>query len=470
MSSNVINATAALDRPGAGDGTGASSAAGSVQAGGPATPRKVGKRELNRVVLASVVGSFVEWFEFSVYGYLAAVLGQVFFPSSEPGVQLIASLAAFAVAFFARPFGGFIFGPIGDRFGRKHVLTVTILMMAVATFAIGLVPSYQTIGIAAPILLVLLRLLQGISAGGEGSGAAIFVAEYCSDKRRTAVTSWIEVGCISGFAFGATITTVLTVFFSTEQILEWAWRVPFLLALPLGAIGLYIRNRLEETPAFEAVRENRESHPKSSWKHLFSTHRAELLQSCGFIIVTNVTLYTVTTYIPTYLNNTLKMQANTSFLLSLGPQLFLIAMIPVMGILADRISRKTTMLLGSVGILLLAIPCFHLLAEGSYGVKVASLLILNLCLAALLGCIFAAVPALFDTKVRFSGMAISYNVAVALFAGTAPMLNAWMIQRTGNYMVPAYYLMFAAVVGIVALLYSRDRTGEPMPGDAPSPE
>ncbi|MDQ8032690.1 MAG: MFS transporter [Bordetella sp.] len=459
MNTNVIHAAAP-----------AHAGAGPDAAMAPAAPRQVSKQELNRVVLASVVGSFVEWFEFSVYGYLAAVLGKVFFPSSEPGVQLIASLAAFAVAFFARPFGGFIFGPIGDRFGRKQVLTVTILMMAVATFAIGLVPSYQTIGIAAPILLVALRLLQGISAGGEGSGAAIFVAEYCGDRRRTAVTSWIEVGCISGFAFGATITTVLTQFFSADQIVEWAWRVPFLLALPLGAIGLYIRNRLEETPAFEAVRDNRESHPKSSWGHLFSTHRAELLQSCGFIIVTNVTLYTVTTYIPTYLTNTLTMQAGDSFLLSLGPQLFLIAMIPVMGLLADRITRKATMLLGSVGILLLALPCFHWLADGSYVIKVMSLLVLNLCLAALLGCIFAAVPALFDTKVRFSGMAISYNVSVALFAGTAPMINAWLIQRTGNPMVPAYYLMLGAAVGIVALLAARDRTGQPMPGDAARPD
>ncbi|WP_144631356.1 MFS transporter [Bordetella genomosp. 13] len=457
MSTNAMQATVAIDRDRAAHGGD----------GGPAAaPRAVGKKELNKVVLASVVGSFVEWFEFSVYGYLASVLGRVFFPSTEPGMQLIASLAAFAVAFFARPFGGVIFGPIGDRFGRKRVLTVTILMMAVSTFAIGLIPSYATIGVAAPILLVLLRLLQGISAGGEGSGAAIFVAEYCSDKRRTAITSWIEVGCISGFAFGATITTVLTAIFSVEQITEWAWRIPFLLALPLGAIGLYIRDKLEETPAFEAVRASKKAHPQATWSELFSTHRAELLQSCGFIIVTNITLYTVTTYIPTYLSSALAMKESAGFLLSLGPQLFLIAMIPVMGIIADRISRKRLMLAGSVGVLVLAIPCFHLLAEGSYVIKVVSLLLLNLCLAALLGCIFAAVPALFHTRVRFTGMAFSYNVAVALFAGTAPMLNAWLIQRTGNTTMPAYYLMFGAVVGIVALLYSRDRTGQPMPGDA----
>ncbi|GAB1575269.1 MFS transporter [Bordetella petrii] len=438
-------------------------------AGTAVRPREVGKKELNRVVLASVVGSFVEWFEFSVYGYLASILGKVFFPASAPGTQLVASLAAFAVAFFARPFGGFLFGPIGDRYGRKQVLTATILMMAVATFAIGLIPSHGTIGIAAPILLVVLRLLQGISAGGEGSGAAIFVAEYCPDRRRSSITSWIQVGCISGFAFGAIVTTLLTYFFTAEQIHQWAWRLPFLLALPLGAIGLYIRNHLEETPTFEAVRENRDAHPRASWQHLFQTHMGPLLQSCGLIIVTNITLYTVVTYIPTYLISALTMDPSQGFMLSVGPQLFLIAMIPVMGALADRITRKAAMLAGSVAILVLAVPCFTLLSTGGYLAKFGALMVMNLCLAAMLGSIFSAVPALFATNVRFTGMAVSYNVSVALFAGTAPMLNAWLIQRTGDTMMPAYYLMFGAAVGIVALLFSRDRTWQPMNGDAPRP-
>jgi len=430
---------------------------------------KVNKRELNRVVLASVAGSFIEWFEFSVYGYLASIIGKVFFPTSEPSTQLIASLAAFAIAFLARPFGGALFGRLGDKYGRKQVLTATILMMAVSTFAIGLIPSHDSIGIAAPILLVVLRLLQGISAGGEGSGASIFVAEYCSDRSRTGMTSWIEVGCMGGFAFGATITTVLTAFFTSQQIEQWAWRVPFLLALPLGAIGLYIRNRLDETPAFLAALRQAEltekSHPRNGWNYLFTQCKGPLLQSCGIIIVANVTLYIVTAYIPTYLITALTINTRTSFLLSMGPQLFLIVMIPVLGALADRITRKRMMLAGSFGILILALPCFHLLATGDYAVKVLALAILNLCLAALLGCIYSIIPALFPTSVRFTGMAVSYNVSVALFAGTAPMINAWLIQKTGNNAMPAYYLMAGAVLGIIGLLYSRDSTGEPMPGD-----
>ncbi|SAK63124.1 general substrate transporter [Caballeronia glebae] len=426
------------------------------------TRRIVGKDELRRVVLASVVGSFVEWFEFSVYGYLATVMGRVFFPTSEPGTQLIASLAAFAIAFFARPFGGVIFGPIGDKYGRKSVLTATIILMAFATFCIGLVPDYRTIGIASPILLLLLRLLQGASAGGEASGAAIFVAEYCADKNRTLMTSWIEVGCMSGFCFGALVAAILAYVFSSDQIDAWAWRLPFLLALPLGAIGLYIRYRLDETPAFKAA------HGKGGFRELFSTHSTALLQSSGIIIVTNVTLFIVVTYIPTYLVSTLKLTASTGFTIALISQGFLIVTIPVLGWVADRIGRKAMMLLGSVGLMVLAVPCFNMLTVENEVTRLLALLGLNLCLAALLSCIYSKIPSLFDTGVRFTGMAISYNVSVALFAGTAPMINSWLIQATGSRLIPAYYLIAAAAVGVMALLSCTDRTGKPMRGDLPN--
>lgn len=426
------------------------------------TRRTVGRRELKRVVLASVVGSFVEWFEFSVYGYLAAVMGRVFFPASAPGTQLVASLAAFAIAFFARPFGGFIFGPIGDRYGRKNVLTVTIVLMALATFCIGLIPDHDAIGIASPILLVLLRLLQGVSAGGEASGAAIFVAEYCKDRNRTLVTSWIEVGCMSGFCFGALVAALLSHAFVQTQIDAWAWRLPFLLALPLGAIGLYIRNRLEETPTFEAA------HRAGGFRELFASHKAALLQSSGIIIVTNVTLFIVVTYIPTYLVSTLRLDASTGFTIALVSQAFLIVTIPLLAVLADKVGRKTMMLAGSVALAVLAVPCFHLLTVESVGQRLIALLLLNLCLAALLSCIYSQIPSLFETGVRFTGMAVSYNVSVALFAGTAPMINSWLIQSTGSRMIPAYYLIAAAVIGVIALACCVDRTGGPMRGDSRS--
>ena len=446
----------------------------------PSAPERNGQRtvspkELRRVILASGIGSFVEWFEFSVYGYLAAVMGQVFFPASAPSTQLIASLAAFGIAFFARPFGGFVFGPIGDKFGRKRVLTTTLVLMALATFGIGIVPSYATIGVGAPIILVLLRLLQGLSAGGEASGASIYVAEYAADQRRTFLVSWLEFGCMCGFMFGAVLTAVLKAVCTPEQMLDWAWRIPFLLSLPLGAIGLYIRFKLEETPAFEASEQRKltaASMPsdaaalKFDWRGLFASHWAELLQSGGVIIVTNVTLFIVVSYVPTYLVSTLRLTSRESLHLTLFGQALLIVTIPLLGLLADKIGRRTMMLIGSVGIAALAVPCFHMLIEGSFAQKMLSLVLMNLCLSCLLSCVLSKVPSLFSTKVRFTGMAISYNVCVAVFAGTAPMLNAWLIDVTGSHMVPAYYLIAGAVAGVIALLASSERTGQPMPGDA----
>jgi len=437
----------------------------SPPASGGIAPRTIAPGELKRVVVASVVGSFVEWFEFSVYGYLAAVLGKVFFAASSPGMQIIASWAAFAIAFFARPIGGIFFGSLGDKYGRKRVLTITIIMMAIATFLIGVLPGYASIGIAAPLLLIVLRLMQGLSAGGEASGAAIFVAEYCRDRNRTLLTSWVEVGCMAGFFFGASISAILTVFFSAEQILDWAWRIPFLIALPLGAIGLYIRRYLEETPAFQAMKQQHDSLQQASWHVLFNTHMKELFQSAGIIIVTNVTLFTVVTYIPTYFVSALHVDQATSLKLSLGPQLLLIVMIPLLAMLADRITRRRMMMAASLLIVLVAVPCFELLMAGDAGTKVTALAVLNLLLAMLLSSIYSIIPALFHTSVRFKGMALSYNVAVAMFAGTAPMINSWLIAKTGNSVVPAYYLIAAAIVGLIALATSKDRTGAPMHGD-----
>ncbi|MDR3097400.1 MAG: MFS transporter [Paraburkholderia sp.] len=426
--------------------------------------RRVARADLTRVVAASVVGSFVEWFEFSVYGYLAAVLGRVFFPASAPGMQIVAAFAAFAVAFFARPFGGLIFGPVGDRYGRKNVLTVTIVLMACATFSIALVPDHKTIGMAAPLLLVVLRLLQGVSAGGEASGAAIFVAEYSPDRCRTAMTSWIQVGCMSGFCFGAMVAAVLNHAFTPAQIDGGAWRLPFLLALPLGGIGLYIRYRLDESPLFETGKR------EGGFRELLRTHKAALLQSSGIIIGTNVTLFLVVTYVPTYLVMALRLDPSTGLAIALIPQFILIFTIPLLGKLADRIGRKQLMLTGTCALIVLAVPAFRMLIAGGTGYQFAALVMLNLCLAAMLACVYSQVPSLFEAGVRFTGMAVSYNVSVALFAGTAPMINAWLIQTTGSRMIPAWYLVCAAIVGAIALLMCPDRTGKPMRGDRSSDE
>lgn len=420
---------------------------------------------LKRVVVAAMAGSFIEWFEFSVYGYLAALMGQIFFANDSPAIQLIASFATFSVAFFARPLGGIVFGLIGDRIGRKTSLNLTLIIMALATFCIGILPSYASVGIISPILLVLMRLIQGFSSGGEIAGAAIFVAEHSKDHHRTFMTSWIEVGCIGGFIFGALTTGALHYFFSQESLLDWAWRLPFLLAAPMALIGIYIRHRLEESPQFVSA----EKRQTDSSEHIslsnMNNHKKALLCSAGLIIGTNIPLFIILTYMPSWLVSTLNLSTGKSLLMTVVPMFFLLFTIPLFGFLGDKISRKKIMLIGYAGIIIFSWPCFIALHSGEILLQLAALIFLNLMLSLLLAGILSKIPSLFPVKIRFTGMALSYNVAVALFAGTAPMMNAWLIKMTGNPWVTAWYLMVGAGFGLMAILYTQDRTGCPMSGD-----
>ncbi|CAE6935910.1 Proline/betaine transporter [Paraburkholderia domus] len=422
------------------------------------------KAGLRRVVWGAMAGSIIEWFEFSVYGYLAAVMGKVFFSTSSPSVQIVASFATFAVAFLARPFGGVICGVLGDRYGRKSVLNATLFVMAAATFCIGLLPSYSSIGVLAPVLLVVLRLLQGLSAGGEVSAAAIYVAERCEDRNRTLMTAWVEVGAMAGFLAGALASYLLHIGFDDATLTSWGWRLPFYLAAPLALIGLYIRRRLEESQAFVDAQRDGRIEAVSVVKQIarLGAYRKAMLQAAGMVIVTNITLFTVLSYIPTYLNRNLHLSGSKALAMSLLPMVVLVLLIPVFAVLADRIGRKKVMIAGSIAVLVLAIPAFDLLRSSDIVTQVGVLIVLNICLAALTSCIFAQVPSLFPIKVRFMAMSISYNVTIAIFAGTAPMIDAWLIERTGNPNMPAYYMIFGCVVGLVALLSSKDHTGRPL--------
>lgn len=423
--------------------------------------------ELKRVVAGAAAGSVIEWFEFSVYGYLAAVMGKVFFTSSEPSVQIVASFAAFAIAFLARPFGGIICGALGDRIGRKRVLNITLFVMAASTFAIGLVPSYASIGIAAPVILTILRLLQGLSAGGEVGAAAIFVAERCGNHHRTRMTAWVEVGCMAGFLAGALVAFALNSFFTEAELVGWAWRIPFYFAAPLALVGLYIRYRLEESPLFMKAQEQGKVKADPLFVKLgkLRNYKATMLQAAGMVIGVNVTLFTVLTYLPTYLNRTVGLTGTQALAVNLIPMTVLVLLIPVFAVVADRTSRKSVMLAGLALILALAIPAFQIIDTQSVVMKIIALVVLNIGLAMLTACIFAQVPSLFPVEVRFMAMAVSYNVTVALFAGTAPLINAALVEATGVRLVPAYYMMAASILGILALLTAKDRTGKAMAGD-----
>ncbi|MFF2811716.1 glycine betaine/L-proline transporter ProP [Streptomyces sp. NPDC058000] len=433
---------------------------------------------VKRAVSAAALGNAMEWFDFGVYSYIAVTLGHVFFPSGNPTAQLLSTFGTFAAAFLVRPIGGMFFGPLGDRIGRQKVLAITMIMMAAGTFAIGLIPSYATIGVGAPILLLLARLVQGFSTGGEYGGASTFIAEYAPDKKRGFLGSWLEFGTLAGYVGGAGLVTLMTALLSTDALHSWGWRIPFLIAGPMGIIGLYLRMRLEETPAF--ARLEKEAHAKEKARRevekriglremVFGQWRAMLL-CVGLVLVFNVTDYMLLSYLPSYLTSELKYDETHGLMVILAVMVAMMCVQPFVGKLSDRFGRRPVIATGCVGFLVLSVPALLLIRQGSLAAIVVGTGTLGLLLVCFTAAMPSALPALFPTKVRYGSLSIGFNISVSLFGGTTPLVVTALIGATGNKMLPAYYMMAAAVIGIVAVLLMPESARKPLPGSPPAVE
>ncbi|MFJ8145565.1 glycine betaine/L-proline transporter ProP [Streptomyces sp. NPDC096048] len=424
---------------------------------------------VRRAVKAAALGNAMEWFDFGVYSYIAVTLGKVFFPSGNPTAQLLSTFGAFAAAFLVRPLGGMVFGPLGDRVGRQKVLALTMIMMAAGTFAIGLIPSYATIGVWAPVLLLVARLVQGFSTGGEYAGASTFIAEYAPDKRRGFLGSWLEFGTLAGYIGGAGLVTLMTALLSDGDLTSWGWRIPFLIAGPMGIIGLYLRMRLEETPAFAAELDKAEAtRPKVPLRDMITGQWRALLLCVGLVLVFNVTDYMLLSYMPSYLTSELKYDETHGLLVVLAVMALMMIVQPFAGALTDRVGRRPVIAAGCAGFLLLSVPALLLIREGSLlavGLGMAALGLLLVCFTASMP---SALPALFPTRVRYGSLSIGFNVSVSLFGGTTPLVVTALIGATGDMMMPAYYMMAAAVIGGVAVWFMSESAGRPLPGSAPA--
>ncbi|MFI2716032.1 glycine betaine/L-proline transporter ProP [Streptomyces collinus] len=424
---------------------------------------------VKRAVKAAALGNAMEWFDFGVYSYIAVTLGKVFFPSGNPTAQLLSTFGAFAAAFLVRPLGGMVFGPLGDRVGRQKVLALTMIMMAAGTFAIGLIPSYATIGVGAPILLLVARLVQGFSTGGEYAGASTFIAEYAPDKRRGFLGSWLEFGTLAGYIAGAGLVTIMTALLSADDLTSWGWRIPFLIAGPMGIIGLYLRLRLEETPAFAAEAEKAENNrPKTPLREMVTGQWRALLLCVGLVLVFNVTDYMLLSYMPSYLTGQLHYDETHGLLVVLGVMAVMMIAQPFAGALTDRVGRRPVIATGCAGFLLLSVPALLLIREGSLLAVALGMGALGLLLVCFTASMPSALPALFPTKVRYGSLSIGFNVSVSLFGGTTPLVVTALIGATGNMMMPAYYMMAAAVIGGFAVWRMTESAGRPLPGSAPS--
>ncbi|GAA4979400.1 MFS transporter [Actinopolymorpha pittospori] len=406
---------------------------------------------LRRAIGASAIGNLMEWYDYGVYGYAAAIIGEVFFPSQSTTAALLSSFGVLAVSFVIRPFGGLFFGPLGDRIGRQRVLATTIILMACSTFAIGVLPSYDQVGVWAPILLVLARLVQGFSTGGEYGGAATFMAEYAPDRRRGFLSSFLEFGTLSGYILGAGFLTALTFALPHADMQSWGWRIPFLVALPLGLVGLYLRLKLEDTPVFRELQETGNV-SRAPLRESISRNWRPILSLIGVVILLNVADYTLLTYMPSYLSDVLDISSSVALLILVGVMLVMLAVIPFVGALSDRVGRKPVLLASAICFVAFSYPAFWLISRGNLAYTVPGMLMLGLFLVLYLGTEPSTLPAILPTQHRYGGFAIGYNLSTSLFGGTAPFLNTYLISATGNEFVPAFYLMLAAVVSIGPIL------------------
>ena len=419
---------------------------------------------LRRAVAASALGNATEWFDYGIYAYGVTYISAALFPGEAQEATLFA-LATFAISFLVRPLGGLFWGPLGDRFGRKFVLALTILMMAGATFCVALLPTYEAAGFWAPLLLVILRMVQGFSTGGEYGGAATFMAEYAPDKRRGFFGSFLEFGTLAGFSLGALLMLGCSLMLGDGAMHDWGWRLPFLVAAPLGLVGMYLRSKIEDTPVFREL-EDVEQHKleeRSSLIVLFTRHLRPLLAMGGLVIALNVVNYTLLSYMPTYLERRLGLSTQEALIVPIIGMLIMMVFLPFAGALSDRHGRKPLWWASLVGLFILVIPTYHLMATGFAG-AVVGFIVLGLLYAPQLATISATFPAMFPTQVRFAGFALSYNVATSIFGGTAPALNSWLIGRTGDEMMPAYYMMASCVVGMIALVFVIETAGQSIRG------
>ncbi|MCW5251112.1 MULTISPECIES: glycine betaine/L-proline transporter ProP [unclassified Streptomyces] len=433
---------------------------------------------VRRAVKAASLGNAMEWFDFGIYAYLAGTIGRVFFPSGSDTAQLLSSFATFAVAFLVRPLGGMVFGPMGDKIGRKKVLALTMILMAIGTSAIGLIPSYATIGYWSPVLLIVFRLLQGFSTGGEYGGASTFIAEYAPDKRRGFFGSFLELGTLAGYATAASLVTGLTAWLGHDGMDSWGWRVPFLAAAPLGMIGIYLRLRLDDTPAYLKLEDSTvhvsdaadavETTARGDLAEIFRSHWRPLVLCIALVGAYNITDYMLLSYMPTYLSDELDYSVTHGLLILVATMVLLMLIINQVGRLSDRFGRRPLLMTGMLGFFVLSVPSFVLVREGGMIAVTSGMLMLGLSLVCLLGTMSAALPAMFPTNVRYGSLSVGYNLSASLFGGTTPLVITALIGATGSEMMPAYYAMAAALVGVVAVACMKETARRPLEGSPPS--
>lgn len=408
-------------------------------------------KSLFRTVTTSMIGNLFEWYDFALFGYFAAIIGKLFFPDEEPMTRLLLSFSIFASGFVVRPLGGIIFGHIGDQWGRKSALVLTILLMAIPTAMIGVLPTYESWGVWAPVSLIVLRMLQGISMGGNYGGSITFTVEHSDPKHRGLVGSFAVTACMMGFLLGSVTAAIFTHFLTEAQLYSWGWRLPFLLGVLICFVGFYMRRRIPESPEF--VQEQRAGHIEHApVKEVFTTYASTLAIVVFTVMLHDTSFYLLFVYMATYLSEVLGLAKGAAFTIN-TVNLIVVCLITIFSAwLSDRIGRKKVMTAAAIMFIVTTIPLMKLITMTQ---NIWAIMGIQGILAIAVGGYFGPLPAMmvetYPTQIRYSAISITTNISGPLFGGAAPMLVTFLIQQTGSNMIPAYYLMVAAVGSLIAL-------------------
>ena len=424
------------------------------------------QKMVKKVAVSSFLGNFIEWFDYASYTYFATTIALVFFPTDNHTVALLQTFGVFALSFVLRPIGALFWGNFGDKKGRKSALAISIMFMSGASFLIGCLPSYAMVGILAPILLLLLRMVQGFSASGEYAGAATFLSEYAPTQKRGIYCSLIPASTAVGLLAGSTLAAVMTASLSSDALTFWGWRVPFLMAGPLGLVVHYIRTKLADSPVYASMTAALDNSKQNDYetnkqavsplRELFQHHFKALMISFGACMLNAVGFYTVLTYLPTYLSDTVGMDSAQSSAITSICLVLYVVMVFGMGHISDMLGRKKVLIGACVAFIMLTVPAFIVLNAAQF----LPVLIVELAMCATLtandGTLSSYLTETFPTSVRFTGFAFSFNLANAIFGGTAPFIATWLIYVTGSSIAPAWYMVAVAAVALVAMILSHE--------------
>lgn len=417
------------------------------------TTTPTGANPKKRTIVSAVFGNFMEYIDFGSYGVLAAIIGAQFFGDGTPAVQLLASLAVFGVSFLFRPVGGALFGYIGDRYGRKTSLSWSVILMAVSTFAIGILPTSASVGVLAPVLLVIFRAAQGVSIGGEYSIAAAYIVESAPKKRRALWASNMSWTAAAGTLVGTGLVLILTTSLSADAMASWGWRIPFLIALPLGVVGLWMRLKLEDTEVFKEMKKAKKGQLDNPYKKLGVSGAKGIMLCIAFGGGTGLAYYYFATYLNTYMSSTLSFSRTEALTISLVALAIYGGLTPLVGLLVDRIGRKKLYVTGFFLFAIYGIPVFFLLGLG-FAPAFAAVILFGAILSILNVILGVQMTEVFPANIRSTGAALGYNIGIALVSGTGPFVAALLVNVTGNPLSPGFYLVAVMlIVGVIVAVF-----------------